>query len=100
MLIATVDFSIAPENRAAAVVRLLQDGEAIRSMKGNLAFDVYVDPVNGRSVRVWHEWQDENRFRAYSASDTFKQLGLALRPLMLAPPVSRRMTADLLETVA
>jgi quinol monooxygenase YgiN len=78
---------------------LLQDKEAIRAMEGNLAFNPYVDPVNDKAVRVWHEWHRVEHFRAYTESETFKQLGLVLRPLMKAPPVSRRMMCELLETV-
>ncbi|MGR9281387.1 putative quinol monooxygenase [Rhizobium johnstonii] len=99
MLIATVDFTVDPENRDEVVARLLQDKEAIRAMEGNLAFSPYVDPVNDKAVRVWHEWHHIEHFRAYTASEMFKQLGLVLRPLMKAPPVSRRMMSELLETV-
>ncbi|MGG6897918.1 putative quinol monooxygenase [Rhizobium sp. BR 315] len=100
MLIAIVDFIVAPENRDAVVARLLQDSEAIRAMEGNLAFSPYVDPVNEKAVRIWHEWRDVEHFRAYTASEIFKQLGLVLRPLMKAPPVSRRMISEVLETIA
>ena len=100
MFIATVDFTVDPETRDAVVARLLQDSEAIRAMEGNLAFTPYVDPVDGRAVRVWHEWQEFEHFSAYTASEIFKKLGLALRPLMKAPPLSRRMISKVLETVA
>lgn len=99
MFIAIVDFSVDSENRDRVVTRLLQDKEAIRAMEGNLAFDPYTDPADDKAVRVWHEWHDLQHFRAYMASETFKTLAVALHPLTKSPPFSRRMTAELLETV-
>jgi quinol monooxygenase YgiN len=99
MLIAIVDFTVAPENRAAALAVLLAEAPAVRSMAGNLAFQPYLDPVNAEAVRIFHEWQDQASFETYTGSDTFKRSGQVLRPMMTAAPVSRRMSADLLETV-
>jgi quinol monooxygenase YgiN len=99
MLIAIVDFTVAPENRAAALATLLAEAPAVRSMAGNLAFQPYLDPVNAEAIRIFHEWQDQASFAAYAASDTFERSGQALRPMMTGAPLSRRMSADLLETV-
>ena len=100
MLIATVDLTVAPEHRDSVVARLLQDSPSIRAMDGNLAFNAYADPVDDKAVRIWHEWRDVEHFRVYTASEVFRQLGLVLRPLMVAPPISRRMMAEVLESVA
>jgi quinol monooxygenase YgiN len=99
MLIAIVDFTVAPENRAAALATLLAEASAVRSMPGNLAFQPYLDPVNAEAVRIFHEWRDQASFEAYTGSEGFKRAGQVLRPMMIAAPVSRRMSADLLETV-
>ena len=100
MFIAIVDFTVEPESRVAVIARLLQDSDVIRTMEGNLAFSPYIDPVDDGAVRIWHEWQDVEHFRTYTASEVFKQLGLVLRPLMKAPPISRRMMSEVLETIA
>ena len=99
MLIAIVDFTVAPENRAAALATLLAEAPAVRSMAGNIGFQTYLDPVNGEALRIVHEWQDQASFEAYTASEAFKRSGQVLRPMMTGAPVSRRMSADLLETV-
>ena len=99
MLIAIVDFTVAPENRAAALATLLAEAPAVRSMTGNLAFQPYLDPVSAEAVRIFHEWQDAASFEAYTSSDAFKRSGQVLRPMMTGAPLSRRMSADLLETV-
>lgn len=99
MLIAVVDFTVSPENRAAALAALLAEAPIVRSMRGNLAFQPYLDPVIAEAVRVFHEWQDAESFEVYTSSDAFKRASQTLRPLMLAPPVSRRMTASSLEAV-
>ena len=99
MLIAIVDFTVAPENRPSALGALLAAAPAIRDMTRNLAFQPYLDPVNAGAIRIFHEWQDAASFDVYTASAVFKSLSQVLRPLMIAPPISRRMKADLLETV-
>lgn len=99
MLIAVVDFTVAPENRAAALATLLADAPSVRAMAGNLAFQPYLDPVSAEAIRVFHEWQDAASLELYYSSDIFERASQTLRPLMIAPPVSRRMMANLLETV-
>ena len=100
MLIAIVDFTVEPENRAAALAALLREAPAVRAMPGNISFRPYLDPVKPESLCILHEWEDTHSFSAYSESDEFKLSGHVLRPLMTSAPVSRRMTAELLETVA
>ena len=100
MLIALVDFTVAPENGPAALATLLAEAPAVRAMAGNLDFRPYLDPVSAGTVRIFHEWRDADSFAAYTQSDTFKRSGQVLRPMMTGIPVSRRLNADLLETVA
>ncbi len=100
MFIAIVDFTVEPDSRPAVIARLLQDSDVIRTMEGNLAFSAYIDLVDDGAVRIWHEWRDVEHFRTYTASEVFKQLGLVLRPLMKAPPISRRMMSEVLEMIA
>ncbi len=100
MLIAILDFDVAPANSDAALDRLLSEAPAVREMKGNIAFRAYADPLIDTRVTLVHEWESEEDFAAYLASPAFARLGKVLRPMMTAPPVSRRFEARLLETVA
>lgn len=99
MLIALLDVHTTPDDRAAALAQLDGEREEIRAMPGNLDFRVYAARDNEEDVMVLHEWADESSFAAYLASDAFARSGAVLRPLMAAPPVSRRFRASLLETV-
>ena len=99
MLIAVLDLRTDPTDRPAALAQLEGEREEIRTMPGNLDFRVYADRGDAGAVRVLHEWADEPSFAAYLASDAFARSGAVLRPLVTEPPVSRRFSADLLETV-
>ena len=99
MLIAVLDLHTTAADRAAALAQLDGEREEIRAMPGNLDFRVYADRADDGAVTVLHEWADEPSFAAYLESDAFARSGAVLRPLMTAPPVSRRFRAALLETV-
>jgi quinol monooxygenase YgiN len=99
MLIAVLDLRTTATDRAAALAQLEGERDEIRTMPGNLDFRVYAARDNEEAVAVIHEWADEPSFAAYLSSDAFARSGAVLRPLMTAPPVSRRFHADLLETV-
>ena len=98
MLIAVLDLRTAPTDRAAAVAQLDNESGEIRAMPGNLGFRVYA-AHDEEAVAVIHEWVDERSFAAYLSSEAFTRSGAVLRPLVSAPPVSRRFRAELLETV-
>ncbi len=99
MLIALLDLRTAPADRDVALSQLDSEREEIRAMPGNLDFRVYAARDNEEAVTVVHEWADEPSFAAYLASGSFARSGDVLRPLVTAPPVSRRFRAALLETV-
>jgi quinol monooxygenase YgiN len=99
MLIALLDIHTTSDDRSAALAQLDLEREEIRAMPGNLDFRVYAARDNEEDVLVIHEWADQASFAAYTASDSFARSGAVLRPLMAAPPVSRRFHASLLETV-
>jgi quinol monooxygenase YgiN len=99
MLIALLDLRTTASDRALAVAQLEGEREEIRAMPGNVDFRVYAAHDDEEAVAVIHEWVDESSFAAYLASEAFARSGAVLRPLVTAPPVSRRFRADLLETV-
>ena len=99
MLIALLDLHTAAADRAAALDQLDRERDEIRAMPGNLDFRVYAARDDEEGVTVIHEWVDEPSFAAYLSSPAFERSGVVLRPLMSAPPQSRRFRAELFETV-
>ncbi len=100
MLITIVEFKTSVKNRAVAMAALSAEGNAVRAMSGCIAFRPFADPETGDTCFILHEWENENDFSTYVSSDHFAAIGKVLRPLMTAPPISRRFRAELLETVA
>jgi quinol monooxygenase YgiN len=99
MFIALLDLHTTAADRAGALAQLDSERDEIRAMPGNLDFRVYAARDDEEAVAVIHEWTDEPSFAAYLASEAFARSGAILRPLMTAPPRSRRFRAALLETV-
>ena len=99
MLIAVLDLRTTAADRAVALAQLDSERDEIRAMPGNLDFRVYAARDDEEAVAVIHEWVDEPSFAGYLSSDAFVRSGAVLRPLVTAPPVSRRFRAALLETV-
>ena len=65
----------------------------VRAMAGCIAFLPFLDLTNDQDIGVMHEWERAEDFEAYLASDSFATIGKLLRPLMVAPPVSKRFDA-------
>ncbi len=99
MLIAVLDLRTTKADRPVALGQLDSEKDEIRAMPGNLDFRVYAARDDEEAVVVIHEWADEVSFAGYLASEAFARSGAVLRPLVTAPPVSRRFRAALLETV-
>ena len=99
MLIAVLDLRTTPADRPAALAQLDSERDEIRAMPGNLDFRVYAGRDDEEAVAVVHEWVDETSFAGYLSSTAFERSGAVLRPLVTAPPVSRRFRAELVETV-
>lgn len=100
MLIAIVDFDITAADRPVALAQLDGERDRVRAMPGNLAFRVYVSRENQTGVTIVHEWDDQASFVGYLGSDSFARFNAVIRPMLKGMPVSRRFSAELLETVA
>ncbi len=100
MLIAILDFDVAPADQQSALDHLLAESANVRAMPGNIAFRPYSDPLIDTRVTLVHEWQSRADFEAYLASEAFARSGEVLRPMMTNAPTSRRFTAELIETAA
>jgi len=99
MFIAIVDVYTDPRDRAEALAQLAGERPAVRAMPGCLDFRVFASRDDERQVAIVHEWVDEASFARYIASAEFARSGEVIRPLLVAPPVSRRFQAELVETV-
>ncbi|SHG59442.1 putative quinol monooxygenase [Cognatishimia maritima] len=93
MLIAHVEFRVQPEDRDAALSLLLQEAQKVRAMAGNQKFQAFLNPEQADTLEIVHEWDNEDGFATYLASENFAAIGAALGPKMTAPPVSKRFTA-------
>lgn len=100
MFIAILDFKTAATDRPDVLAHLDEERDRVSAMPGNIAYRVYAAREDDTAVAVVHEWDDEASFAGYLRSDSFAQSGTKIRPLMIGAPVSRRFSADLLETVA
>ena len=100
MLIAIVDFHVAPDARQTALAVLVHEIPTVTARADCLTFRPYCDPQSATHVGVLHEWKTETGFAGYLGSAGFKTVGETLSPMMQGPPSSRRYRAQLIETVA
>lgn len=99
MRVVHVFFKVRAEERSAALEALVAGAAAVRAMPGCRTFLPFLDPTDAEAIGVMHEWETDADFAAYVASPIFVANAAVLRPLMTAPPVSRRFDATLAETV-
>ncbi len=101
MLIAHVTFeTAAPTARPALAALIAEIADRPRHARQPRLPAVPCRPGEDTGLGVIHEWVDAASFDTYVASPGFAASGRVLRPLMTAPPVSKRFEARLLETVA
>ncbi len=72
----------------------------VKTMPGCIGFRVFPSIEINTDITVLHEWVDQACFDGYLASEAFARSGEVLRPMMTAPPSSRRYRVELIETVA
>lgn len=99
MRIAHVFFKVRADERSAALETLVANAASVRAMPGCRIFLPFLDPTDAEVIGVMHEWETADDFTGYVASPTFAVASAILRPLMTAPPLSRRFDATLAETV-
>lgn len=100
MFIAHVFFSVTPANRTKALDVLLAELPIVRQMKGCISFVPFEDPSNPEKLGILHEWTTQHDFDAYVGSAVFSRVGQTLRPMMIAPPLSKRFDATMVEALA
>ncbi len=100
MIIAIVDFEVPAIRRAEALEALHKDAAAARQMAGNRGFRIFTNVGSRTHLGLIQEWDSQQHFQNYLASDAFAAAGAVLRPMMTAVPVSRRFEATLYEASA
>lgn len=99
MIMALVDFEVAPESRAGLLEALQPLLAEARSVEGNRSFRASTSSDSAAHIGLMHEWETLEQFRAYASSDLFVRMGKVLRPAMTTPPVSRRLQTESIEEV-
>jgi quinol monooxygenase YgiN len=97
MFIVHLYLQVAAGERRVALDALLERLDAVRAMPGCLRYIPFEDPSDDQMIGILEEWESREAFAAYTASDRFSDLNRTLRPLMLAPPISRRFRATLID---
>lgn len=93
MFIAHVTFQVSPGHEAEIREALAAGAVAVGAMEGCKRFVPFEDLAVGSGFGILHEWGSEADFDRYLASEAFSALGQAIRPLVIAPPVSKRFNA-------
>lgn len=99
MIMALVDFEVAPESRLDLLEALKPLLAEARAVAGNVSYRASVDSESAAHIGIMHEWETLDHFRAYASSDLIARMGQMLRPAMTKPPVSRRLTTSVIEEV-
>jgi len=94
MRIAHLTFTVDTAATQQALATLVAAAPSVRAMPGCQAFIPFADPTVEGGLGLIHEWDSAAAFSAYLASPGFAELNATLRPLMTAPPVSRRFEAE------
>ncbi|GLQ57229.1 putative quinol monooxygenase [Devosia nitrariae] len=99
MLVVHLRFTVAPETRQQTLETLVAGAPVVRAMPGCIAYIPFSDPTDDTAVGILQEWEAGEDLAAYTASETFRSFGAALRPMMTAKPVSKRFSAELIEVI-
>lgn len=99
MIMALIDFEVAPEGRAGLLEALQPLLAEARGFEGNRGYRAWTDSESSAHIGLLHEWDTIEHFRTYAASDLVDRVGKILRPAMTTPPVSRRLRTEGIEEV-
>ena len=99
MIIAIVDFEVAAQNRAKALNILAKESASAAARPGNLGYRAFTNAGSQTHVGLMHQWDDLPAFTAYIGSPIFAEIGAKLRPMMISPPISQRLNAEVFEEV-
>lgn len=93
MKLITVEAAFSVDTRDAAVAAFEASADAVRAMTGCESYAIYKSD-DATSVAIVQKWASMEQFDAYRGSDTFAQIGQALKPLMTAPPTTTVASVD------
>lgn len=86
MIYVEVNFTVSPDDRAAAVDCLTQEAPAMRALQGNQGARVLIDPLDDGAITLLHQWDALSSLDTYRAGPLFAQVAAVLRPMMTDAP--------------
>lgn len=95
MIIVIVEFEVATENLPVTIAALEIDAVAARAMEGCVAFRSLSTQSDAKKLVLVEEWESQERFEAYKASDAFAAAMATIKPVMVGAPISRAFNATL-----
>ncbi len=88
MKLITVEAQFAADDATRSIALFEDHAPSVRDMDGCARYDLYTDPNDGGKIMIVQRWTSMSHFDAYRQSDAFAQLGMGLKPMMTAPPVT------------
>lgn len=86
MLVIRVQIKVAPENRQALITAMKEDLNTSREFEGCIQYNVYQDLTDDNAILLYEEWESQNEFDSFRASQHFKDSGTKLFPLIDESP--------------
>jgi quinol monooxygenase YgiN len=86
MIYVEVTFTVAPNDRPAAVTCLTGEETQMRALPGNCGTRILVDPNDNGAITLLHKWTDLASLDTYRTGPLFAKVGSTLRPMMTGTP--------------
>lgn len=94
MKLITVEALFATSNAAKSIALFEDHAPSVRDMPGSRSYDLYADPNDAGKIVIVQRWDSMSQFDSYRKSDVFAELGMGLKPMMTAPPVTTICNVD------
>lgn len=88
MKLITVEALFSTDNADKSITLFEDHAPSVRDMAGCRSYDLYTDPKDAGKIVIVQRWDSMSQFDRYRKSDVFTQLGMGLKPMMTAPPVT------------
>lgn len=95
MIVIRVRLQVEPEHTATLISYVAAEAARVQDMDGCLAYGLFQDTVDPQQFMLYEEWRDRLVFDGYKSSDSFKQSGAVLFPLLSSKPDSAYYESEL-----
>jgi quinol monooxygenase YgiN len=96
MIVIRVLLNIKPEEKPEFLSHVQESIAISRQFEGCSAFSVYEDIQQENAFLLYEEWDSQQNFDAYKASEHFQETGRVLFPMMSGDPSSAYFNAEAL----